>query len=90
MEVYVANYSTGDFDDYYEVQVFVSHDKLKVEKWVKKFNRILSDYKEYNKKFEDSESPYNWIKAEYVQDYFERWYLIKKVNNAFIRTLEIR
>jgi hypothetical protein len=45
--MYVAQYSIGDFTDYFQIKVFASENKQTVTDWVKKFNRILAAKKDF-------------------------------------------
>jgi len=93
-KLFVANYSRGDYDDYYEHSVFVSEEKELVEKWVEKFNSKLKIWKEYFNSFNQGkvsdESGWERVKDEFVDTKYERWYYIKHQNKAFISEIEIR
>ena len=59
--IYVASIATGEYDDYDENDVFCSFDKLKVEKWINKFNNIITNNKNRISEFDndnDDKTPY--------------------------------
>ena len=86
--IYIVRYSTGSYSDYREINIFATTVKSKAIKYVTRFNKILNDLQENNKRFEDKSS-YNWIKDEY-SDYYMRWYQVRETNRAFWEQIEIR
>lgn len=94
-KLFVANYSKGEWDDYHEKQVFVSHDEQKVQDWVEKFNQKLERWKEYYSRFEEDENPEcpecrKWIKEEFIEQHFYRWIELRDTNGAFLTQIELR
>lgn len=87
--IYIATYSSGMFDSY-NYEVFASHDKSKVAKWVKRFNSILKRLKQRNKQFEKKEFGMFCIKDEYATSHFLQWLKVRDLNNAFIQEIELR
>ena len=89
-KIYLCCYSTGEYDDYCVITVFATTNKSKAKKWVSKFNKILKKWSYYCSKFEENKFGYRWIKDEYVEKYYDRWYSLYKTNNAFIEEVELR
>lgn len=87
--IYLANYSKGTCDDWYQVTVFASKDKETVEKWVNKFNTKLAHWKEYFKQFSD-----DWCEQCLAEKYWTienlKFYDIMEINEAYIDEIEIR
>lgn len=86
--IYIVKYSRGAWDDYEEVDVFVTESKSKAEKYRAKFNRILKKWKTHYSKYEDESL--GWIKDEYEEHYFMRWYSLREVNGCYIKEIEQR
>jgi hypothetical protein len=91
-KLYVAKYSTGCYDDFHVVSVFVSEDKELVERWVEKFNTKLTYWKEYFNQF--SIYPNTDInildKSFYSTVSRTRFFHIMECNGAFIDKVEYR
>lgn len=89
-KMYIAKYSRGDWDDYYQFPVFVSADKRKVTNWVTKFNRIHKEYLKMYEPYLSREHSFPWIADEYSEKYGDKWYRLKKINKAFWEEIELR
>jgi hypothetical protein len=90
-KLYVAKYSSGSYDDYYSVSVFVSDDKEFVQKWVEKFNTKLEYWKEYFKQFGDESFDCKVLDSRHYNiSYYDRFYQIMECNKAFIDEIEYR
>jgi hypothetical protein len=90
-KIYLVKYSTGSHSNYREIIVFATNKKSKAIKYVTKFNRILKKWKEYYSQYEENE--YNvmrWIKNEYVQQYFDRWYSLYNIDRCYYLKIEFR
>lgn len=89
--VYICYYTTGYYDDYREINVFVTGSKSRAIKWIRKFNRILDKWKQYYSRFETKDfGSFKWIGNEYVEKHFNRWNSLKMTNGAYITEIEIR
>ena len=86
-KIYIAKYSKGRYEDETEYIVFASTNKSKVTKWCTKFNKMIKKWSDYYKKYEYS---FGWIKDEYITKHFERWNLLRKINEAYFEETEIR
>lgn len=89
-KMYIAKYSTGEWDNYYETTVFASTDKRLVTKWVTKFNRIHKEYLKMYEPYLTSEHGLPWIADEYIDKYADKWYDLKRINKAFWEEIELR
>lgn len=91
-KLYLVTYSTGSYDDYFEVKVFATANKDIATKWIDRFNSILNKWKEYYKQYENTNTQpgYEWIEDKYVDLYFDRWYMSRKLNKAFFEEIELR
>ena len=86
---YICYYSSGEYDDYWINNIFVTKNKQKASLWVHKFNNILEKWKKYFEKFEKD----GWIEDKYVSDDFDiydRWYTIREINKADFKEIEFR
>lgn len=90
MKGYICLYSTGEYDDYHKVIVFFTSDKKIAKKWCSKFNKILKKWKEYYSQFSDKDDSIKWIKPEYIEQHFDRWYQVNNINNSWFEEIEIR
>ena len=88
--MYIAKYSSGEWDDYYQVAVFVSADKEKVTNWVDKFNRIHKEYLKMYEPYLTHEYMFPYIAEEYVEKYGDKWFCLKNINEAFLEEIELR
>lgn len=86
---YICYYSSGEYDDYWINNIFVTKDLQKARLWVDKFNNILEKWKKYFEKFEKD----GWIEDKYVSgdfDIYDRWYTICEINKADFKEIEFR
>ena len=89
--VYLVGYSTGQYDDFYIINIFITENEEVAKKWVEKFNKIHSVWKKYFKeRFEDAEG--YWIDTEKEEDYqhWDRYYQITEINGAFYKPIKFR
>ena len=89
-KIYLACYSRGEYESEENRIVFASSDKSKVTKWVTKFNKILKKWNEYYDQFCDDICNFRWIKDEYYDKYYQRWYSLHEINKAYWMEVEIR
>ena len=78
--MYIVYYTTGSYDDFTRVPVFVTNDKSKASKWVLKFNKMLDKWSEYYEK-NRSELPFTMI---------ENIIYFTEVGEAYFEQIEIR
>jgi hypothetical protein len=86
-KIYLVKYSTGQYEDYNEKIIFATFDKQKAIKYVSKFNQITNKWDKYYSKYNGD---YRWIKDEYVEKYFNRWYMLHELNNCTYEEINIR
>ena len=67
--IYVAMITSGSYDDYTENTIFCSMNKDKVEKWVNRFNNIITNNEKRIKEYEccENEPPfwYDFVSWDY-------------------------
>jgi len=85
--LYIVKYSSGEIDERYNVEIFATMHKYVAIDYTIKFNEILKRWKHYYKQYEN---PDGWIKDEYVEKYFDRWYCLKDVKECYVKILELR
>ena len=89
--MYIVKYSTGEYEDYHEVCLFVTEKKINATKYVTKFNSILRRWKQYLSKYEHIEyGNYKWIKEEYIEKWYSRWSSIRQTNKCWYEEIEVR
>lgn len=86
-EMYLVGYTTGEYDDYCVVNVFVTDEESIAEKWVEKFNNKLNIWKPFYEKTYNSLISLNDYREHYV---FERYYVVCEINTAFYKKIEYR
>lgn len=89
-KIYIIKYSTGSYDDYSENIIFATTKKSKATKYCMKFNRILKKWKKYYSQYEEDKYGFNWIKEEFVNQYFNRWNSLSKTNKCYYIELAVR
>ena len=88
-KIYIVGYSKGSYSDYQEINIFATSKKSTATKYVTRFNKILKQLEEDNKKFEKPNDFMNWIKDDCFQ-YYRRWSEVREINNAFWEELKLR
>ena len=86
-KMYLVKYSTGSYDDFYQIEIFVTHDTIKAEKYIEKFNTILNNWKDFIKKYENDG---HRDETKFVDEFSNRYWDIKETNHAFIEEIEVR
>lgn len=89
-KIYIVKYSCGDYDDYIENTIFATLRKSTATKYITRYNRILKKWKDYYRQFEGNECGMRWIKEEFSEGKFDRWYKLFKAHQCFYEELEIR
>ena len=96
--IYIVYYSTGEYEDYRECNIFATFDKQKAIAYVRRFNSLkdkwYKHYSKYNGNYRWIYSKYNgnyrWIKDEFVEKYFNRWYFMHELNDCSYKKIEVR
>ena len=89
-KIYIASYSSGECDDHHYIEVFASHDRDFVLKWVDKFNTKLKYWQEYFSQFSNEWSKTS-IKDEYLMKInCDTFWSIMECNGAFYQEIELR
>jgi|694.fasta_scaffold116882_7 hypothetical protein len=82
--MYIVLYSTGSYDDYCKVPVFVTDDKEKADKYVEKFNRIYDKWSTYYS--ENRDEPFINLEHSVIENIF----YFSDLGKAFINEIEFR
>lgn len=91
--MYLVKYSSGSHDDYHQVVLFVTSDERVAKDYVERFNSVFGRFKEYYKKFNSGDNRWvdgDWIGDEYAEDYFDRWYFLQELHEAYYEEIEER
>ena len=89
-KIYIVKYSEGSYEDYLENIIFATINKSTATKYVTRYNKILKKWTEYYSQFEEIKSGINWIKDEFINTKYNRWYCLRKLNKCFWEEVEIR
>lgn len=84
-KMYIIRYSTGMWDDFCPVNIFITTDEAKAIEYVGKFNRILNHFKAHWSKIVNED---NWLDDDKYD--FRRWSQIYDANEAWYNEIEIR
>lgn len=89
---YLVKYYGENYDDYYEVIMFITKSKLKATKYVAKFNRLLEKWKKYYSQFETYEHGCGWVwlKDDCSIDIFNRWDRLRSITKCEYIKVEVR
>ena len=69
--IYIVKYSKGNYDDWIEIDLFVTKHKQTAIDYVAKFNTILEEWKDfYNKDYEDHFNGRSYILSSIHESYF--------------------
>ena len=87
-KMYLVKYSTGSYDDYCQIEVFVTKSRETADKYVERFNKKLDYWNEYMKSFKDEYGFRDEKKCTTAISY--RYYDITEVGYSFIEEVEVR
>jgi hypothetical protein len=85
--IYIVSYSTGEYEDYRECNIFATFDEQKAIAYVRRFNSLIDKWYNYYSKYNGD---YRWIKDEFVEKYFNRWYIMHELNDCSYKEIEVR
>ena len=91
-KIYLACYSTGDYDDFEIHVVFASNVKSRVTNWVTKFNKMHKRWKAHYDQYCDGgygDFFGRWIAEEHY-DKSNRWRMLRNINRAYYDEIELR
>ena len=91
-KIYLACYSTGEYDDLGIHVVFASNVKSRVTKWVSKFNKMHKRWKAHYDQYCDDRyegALGRWIAEEHY-DKSNRWHMLRNINRAYYAEIELR
>jgi hypothetical protein len=89
-KIYLVKYYGGSYDDNYTVNIFATSSKSKATKYRAKFNRILKKWKAYYSQYETNKLGFNWIDDSYVDNYYNRWSFLSRINMCYYEEVEVR
>jgi len=89
-QLYIVKYTTGSNDSYDEINIFVTHSKSKATKYVTKFNKMVKKWRDYYQQFEDNNCENKWIKDEFTNQHFNRWYMLREINKCSYEEIGLR
>lgn len=91
-KIYLACYSTGQYEDSETHIVFASNVKSRVTKWVSKFNKMHKRWKaHYDQYCDDRHGDLvgRWIMEEHYDKSY-RWHMLRNINRAYCDEIELR
>jgi hypothetical protein len=89
-KLYIVRYTKGQYDSFEKIDIFVTANKRKATKYVTKFNRILKKWKKHYSQYAESDGVIDWIKDEYLEKHYKRWYSLRGINECYWQEIEIR
>lgn len=89
-KIILVKYCGGEYDDFYTSIVFATNNIKTAKKYIAKFNKILKKWKRYYSKFEQGEGILRWIKEEYSESHYDRWYRLRNIDKCYFEEVEIR
>lgn len=84
-KIYIAKYSTGEYEDYTEHIVFATFDEDKAIKWCDKFEKTIKRCRDFYGKYYASE-----FNLEKFKTFVNRNYRYNNIGEAFYEKTEIR
>jgi len=87
-KMYLVKYSTGSYEDYHQIEIFVTKSRETADKYVLRFNKKLDYWKNYMKNFQDKYGYRDETKCTTSISY--RYYDIIEVGYSFVEEVEIR
>ena len=78
--MYIVYYTTGLYDDFTKIPVFVTDNENKASDWVVKFNKILDKWSDY---YDENRNELCNTMIEYIIYY-------KEVGEAYFEQIELR
>jgi hypothetical protein len=84
-EMILVYYTTGCYDDFTRITIFVTEDEELAKRYVEKFNRILKYWKDYWYTIVNED---NWLEDDEYD--FIRWNQVTETNQAYFEKIEVR
>ena len=84
-KMYIVKYDIGEYDSYKEVIVFATKNKSKATRYVKRFNKVMKNYRGFYSKFI---SPRWTNNSNY--SYYDRWYNLQELGSCFMEQIQLR
>jgi len=88
-KLYLVKYYGGDYDDFYEKEVFVTSVKSKATKYCTKFNKTLKKWKDYYSQYEEEKCVgLKWYKDGAPN--YRRWVSLRRHTKCYWIEIETR
>jgi hypothetical protein len=88
-EIYLVQYSVGDWDSY-TVNIFVTDNEELAKLYVEKFRTKLKKWKDYYSKMFGIDSDLFCLEDELQNKHYNRFCQIMNTNNAYYLKIELR
>lgn len=88
--MYLCLYSTGQYDDYQENNIFVTPNVETAEKWVSKVNRVFPIIRERYQKINEEMDKKGRLAYYYTHFYNDMQHEANAFNSAVYREIEFR
>jgi hypothetical protein len=86
---YIVYYTGGDYDTYYERNIFITNNKSLAQRYVKKFNNMLKKWLNYYNQFTEKKYGVLWLKEEHHDKYF-RWDALRSIDKCYFQEINFR
>lgn len=91
-KIYLVKVDTGEYDSRDDFPLFASPNREKADQYKNRYNTLLKDLKNFYSRFEEGDEVLGtvWIKEEYAEEWFDKWYKIRNINGCFVEEIEVR
>lgn len=88
---YLVRYSSGSYEDAFDVVVFATNKKSTATKYCTKFNKLLKKWQNYYKQFETKKyGIMTWIADEHIDTKFYRWNRLQNISRCYYEVVSVR
>lgn len=85
--MYIVKYSKGEYEDYREINIFVTENKQDAIYYCNRFNSILRKWKDY---YNELFSGYDYLEEDVRYEFHHRWYILNEINSCEYKEIEVR
>lgn len=97
-KVFLVKWCSGATYNFYYENIFVTTDEQKAQSYVERFNNLLSEYRKFYSRYEEDHELFSReegffgrkLKDEFIDRYFDRWCLLKRISFCTYEPVELR
>ena len=87
-KMYLVKYDVGNWEEYYEVMLFVTGDLSLAEGYINRFNDLLERYRDFYRLVEGEDG--DFCDEGRNEDYFGRWKFLWSIGVCYWEEVEVR